>query len=128
MKTCLQCSRNKNKETPAEDQDQDTLAHDCSKNWTLSSQAMEAAIIVAGFQKSLQDHGLIYRYVVGDADSSVFKRIQTEVHYLGRLSVEKIDCKNHAVRGINSKLYHIVGSGPYAKKDQDYIKSRNINR
>lgn len=128
IKTCVICDKYADPAT--EDQNishNPAPPHTCYKNWTDSSQSMEADIIVEGFRKSLPDHGLIYRYLVGDADSSVYAKIQSQVVYPGRLPVEKIDCINHAVRGLNSKLYSIVNSTGYAKEDRDLIQSV-INR
>ncbi|OXA41635.1 hypothetical protein Fcan01_23885 [Folsomia candida] len=76
--------------------------HHCYKNRNDSSQAMEADIIVDGFRRSLMDHGLIYRYM-------------------------KIDCVNHAVRGLNSKLYNIINCTSYLKQHRDMVKAV-INR
>jgi len=67
-KTCFQCAVNlrtgkfKN--------------HDCGKNWTGSSTAMESSIILEGFQRSISNHGLVYSSFVGDGDSSVHSTIQ----------------------------------------------------
>jgi hypothetical protein len=101
--------------------------HTCFKNWNDSAQAMESDIILEGFRRSLDDHGLMYRYMVGDADSSVYAKIQSQVLYPGRIPVEKIDCINHAVRGLNSKLYSIINCTTYSKEIRDSIKAV-INR
>lgn len=119
MKTCSICDQVSNQD--------DIPDHTCYKNWKDSAQSMEADIIVDGFRRSIDDHGLIYRYMVGDADSSVFARIQSQVVYPGRIPVEKIDCVNHAVRGLNSKLYHIMNTTSFLKNHRDMIKSV-INR
>lgn len=39
--------------------------HVCYKNWTKSSTAMEADIIVEGFRNSVHMHNLKYRTVIG---------------------------------------------------------------
>lgn len=127
IKTCVICDKY---EGTCNDEDADghtAPPHTCYKNWTDSSQSMEADIIVEGFRRSLEDHGLIYRYLVGDADSSVYAKVQSQVVYPGRLPVEKIDCVNHAVRGLNAKIYSITNSTGYAKEDRDLIQSV-INR
>lgn len=78
IKTCVICDRISNHEASPSD-------HHCYKNRNDSSQAMEADIIVDGFRRSLMDHGLIYRYMVGDADSSA--KVQSQVVYPGRIPV-----------------------------------------
>ena len=60
------------------------------KNWSGSCTALEASIIIEGFNLSETMHGLRYIKVVGDGDSSVLHGIITSVPY-GRY-VEKIEC------------------------------------
>lgn len=110
MKTCIICDRFSRDDTA------EIPTHSCYKNWTDSAQSMESDIIVSGFRRSLDDHGLIYRYMVGDADSFVFAKVQSQVIYPGRIPVVKVDCVNHAVRGLNSKIYSIVNCTSYLKK------------
>ena len=80
--------------------------HTCFKNWSGSSTAMEASIIIEGFNLSETMHGLRYIKVVGDGDSSVLHSIITSVPY-GRY-VEKIECANHDVKCYHSRLANIV--------------------
>ena len=53
---------------------------------------MDANIIVEGFQRSLERHGLIYEKFVGDGDSSVYAQIMGRVSYGG--IVKKYECAN----------------------------------
>lgn len=69
---------------------------------------MEADIIVEGFKRSLEMHGLIYHKLIGDGDSSVYRRI-LETRPYGNLIVEKIECKNHLLRNFSKKLREICG-------------------
>lgn len=55
-----------------------------------SSSAMEADIIVEGFNPSESMHGLKFMRFIGDGYSSVFAKIKREVTY-GQ-SVEKVVC------------------------------------
>lgn len=147
-KTCVICDKYKNsqsssnsqtaladsdeeEESPGTSDGQDESSalpeHNCYKNFSGSSQSMEADILVEGFKCSLQQHGLIYKYLVGDADSSVYARIQKEVIYPGRTPIEKHDCVNHAVRGLNSKLYHLIDNTAYSKRDRNEV-SKNMAR
>jgi hypothetical protein len=114
VKTCVVCDKKREEE-------EEIPEHVCFKNWSQSSQAMEADVIVEGFRKSLEDHGLIYKYLIGDADSSVFSKIQMQIVYPGRTPVEKVDCVNHGVRGLNSKLFAITNNTAFDKQDRDTI-------
>lgn len=120
MKNCSICDR---RPSP----DSQLPEHHCYRNWTQSSQSMEADILVEGFRRSMQDHQLVYRYVVADADTSVYSQLQSKIIYPGRMPIEKIDCKNHAVRGLNSKLYTQVNTTSNAKSDRDLVK-KNLDR
>lgn len=57
---------------------------------------MEQDIIVEVFSKSLEQHGIIYKHMIGDGDSSVYVRIVERVPY-GR-QIVKIECANHMTR------------------------------
>ena len=102
--------------------------HHCFKNWSGSSTAMEADIIVEGFNLSESMHGLRYIKLIGDGDSSVHHNIITSVPY-GRY-VEKIECANHAVKCYHSRLANIVKDNPsfggHGKLTKDII--RNITQ
>ena len=64
-------------------------------NWTESSQAMEAYIIVKGFQQAEEKYGLRYIRFIGDGDSSVYEHIQEAVPVWG-CHVTKLECANHS--------------------------------
>ena len=68
--------RNKNVCTLAESKQQDPPEHTCYKNWTESSQAMEADINLEGFLEAESKHGLRYTKLVVDADYSVYATVQ----------------------------------------------------
>ena len=48
-----------------------TKNHECYKNWSGSSSSMESDIILEGFHKPEQQHGLCYINFIGDGDTSV---------------------------------------------------------
>jgi len=110
VKSCIFCTRKSNKD------------HKCFRNWEQSSQAMEADIIAQGFQECYEDSGLIFKHMVGDADSSVHSKVQATVMYPGRIPVEKIDCANHGVKGLNTRIFGILKNTSYCKKDRDLIQ------
>ncbi|CAD6244604.1 GSCOCG00013413001-RA-CDS, partial [Cotesia congregata] len=75
--------------------------HLCFKNYARNdpSTRMEADIIVEGFTKSINSHGLIYKSFIGDGDSSVHQSIVNNDPYKEYgIGVEKIECKNHLFR------------------------------
>ncbi|KAJ8909803.1 hypothetical protein NQ315_015323 [Exocentrus adspersus] len=97
-KYCSICSRANNKE-------EQPKSHICFKNWSQSSGAMEADIIVEGFTEGPIMHNLKYLKFVADGDSSVFAKIKENVPYGDE--VEKVECKNHAIKNYGSGLYKI---------------------
>lgn len=117
VKVCAKCSRAKTGNRQAD-------PHRCFKNWEESAQAMEADIIVEGFKKSFSQHGLMYRYVVGDADSSVFYKIKSTCFYPGGIEIQKIDCINHALRCLTTKLHGISKNTTFDKHQRDYVGSK----
>lgn len=94
---CIICKRTENKGL-------DNSDHKCFKNWAdKPCTARESDIIAEGFNFSLQMHGLIYGYIVGDGDSSVIKKNNDSKPY-GKRIIKKIECKNHLIRNDYNKL------------------------
>jgi hypothetical protein len=82
----------------------DIPQHTCHKNWDGTSTAMEAQIIVEGFLSSVDMHGLKYKKLVGDGDSSVYNKIKNIKPYGPNFYVEKIECRNHILRNYCNKI------------------------
>ncbi|XP_050303674.1 uncharacterized protein LOC126741321 [Anthonomus grandis grandis] len=80
--------------------------HVCYKNWSNTSTAMESDIIVEGFRKSLEMYNIIFKRLVGDGDSSVYKKLVKARPY-GSLLVDKVECKNHLLRNFCAKIREI---------------------
>ena len=63
----------------------------CFRNWNGSSPAMETDIVVEGFRQAESTHGVRYKRLVGDGNSSVLtsihQRVPVWVDSLGKLSV-----------------------------------------
>lgn len=97
-KYCYGCQYYERNNKPTKD-------HNCFKNYEGSSTAMEAEIIVEGFSRSIDIHGLRYLEFIGDGDSSVFARLRERVSY-GR-KIKKLECKNHAIKNYTSALYKV---------------------
>lgn len=69
---------------------------------------MESDIIVEGFKRSMEMHGIIYKRLVGDGDSSVYNKLLESRPY-GNVLVEKIECRNHLLRNFSKKIKDICG-------------------
>lgn len=97
-KYCYMCNSNKKNQTEKK--------HKCYKNHKGSSTSMEQEILVQGFQASESMHGLRYKFIISDGDSSALAKIQQFVSY-GRYVV-KLECANHMVRNYTAKLHKIT--------------------
>ncbi|KAK4885602.1 hypothetical protein RN001_001873 [Aquatica leii] len=113
-KYCYVCSRSKR-----------SKKHDCYKNWNHTSTAMEAMIIAEGFQKSVATHNLIYGRVIGDGDSSVYKKLTALAPYGPTFIIEKIECRNHLLRNYLNKLAEILKNSTFPISQRKKIT--NIN-
>lgn len=80
--------------------------HKCYKNWSGTSTAMETDIIAEGFQKSLSMYNIKFMKMVGDGDSSVYRKLLQLKPY-GNQLVQKIQCKNHLLRNFAKKVRDI---------------------
>ncbi|XP_045763690.1 uncharacterized protein LOC123866281 [Maniola jurtina] len=70
----------------------DVTEHRCFKNWSDSANAMEADIIAEGFAKSVEMHGIKYKNLVGDGDSSIMKKLLLKKPYGSDFTISKIEC------------------------------------
>ncbi|KAL4122792.1 hypothetical protein QTP88_015067 [Uroleucon formosanum] len=94
---CIICNRAKTKnESPSN--------HNCFLNWTKSATCMEADGVAEGFLKSVELHGLKFKKLIGDGDSSVTKRLSEILPYGQNFLVQKIECRNHLLRNYVQKL------------------------
>lgn len=103
-KYCCICARSQYKNTNS-----DIPEHTCFKNWDNTSASMEANIIVEGFANSEKMYGLRFLKLVGDGDSSVHKELLKAKPY-GNMMVEKIECRNHLLRNLSSRLRDITST------------------
>ena len=94
-----------------------TKEHECFKNWTGSSSSMESDIILEGFSKAEEQHGLRYTSFIGDGDSSVHSTLRENIKVWGH-AITKLECANHAVKCFRSHLENLV-------KDKPQYKGRN---
>jgi hypothetical protein len=100
-KYCKKCFYYKNLEKPSP-------VHKCFKNWKSTSTSMEAAIILDGFKQSLDMHKLRFKNLIGDGDSSVYKKIRNGRPYGPSYFVHKIECRNHILRNFCNKIREIA--------------------
>lgn len=64
---------------------------------------MESEIIVEGFKRSIEMHGIRYGYLVGDGDSNVTRKLYDVRLYPQKL-VQKIECCNYLLRNLCGRL------------------------
>ena len=95
-KYCSVCAINNRRGTPIPD-------HKCFRNWSGSSCSMEADIILEGFQQSERMHGVQYRWLIGDGDSSVYHAVVSGVPSYG-INIKNVECTNHAVKRYRNRL------------------------
>ncbi|KAK5639603.1 hypothetical protein RI129_012095 [Pyrocoelia pectoralis] len=93
--------------------------HICYKNWSGTSTGMEAAIIVEGFKNSVNMYGIKYIKLVGDGDSSVYRKLREVMPYGPGIMIQKIECKNHILRNYINKLKEL------SKKPKTALKLKN---
>lgn len=51
------------------------------KNYEGPSTGMDSTVLVEGFNSSITDYGLKYKFMIGDVDSSVYVRILQNLTY-----------------------------------------------
>ncbi len=90
------------------------IAHDCYQNWSQSSQAMEADILLDGFSTCEEKYGLRYMRLIGDGDSSVMAVLHDKGPYWCK-RVEKLECANHACKCLRGNLEKLVADSPKFK-------------
>ena len=95
-KYCSVCAINNRRGTPIPN-------HKYFRNWSGSSCSMEANIILEGFQQSERMHGVQYRWLIGDGDSSVYHAVVSGVPSYG-INIKNVECTNHAVKRYRNRL------------------------
>ena len=93
-KSCVTCDKNQDKIPP----------HKCYKTWSEPPNGMESDNILSGFQSSIETYELVYNKFIGDGNFSVHAKI---IIVYGDFQVEKIECMNHVLRNLTSKLLDI---------------------
>lgn len=111
----------------------DVPPHRCFNNWEKSLTSIESNVITEGFCSSLQMHGMKYKYLIGDGDSSVYKNLCEFRPYGPNYHIIKIECKNHLLRNFCSRLKDITfkkhsSSGKLIPVDLRQYLRENIRR
>jgi len=122
-KFCTICDR-------AERNNLEPSAHKCYKNFdrNASSTSMESDAIVEGFKCSLEMHGLIYKTIIADGDSSVYQSIKNNAPYREQMvTVKKIECSNHLLRNLCKKLKTVAETvQPKQHRKRGFVELRNV--
>ena len=77
--------------------------HECQANFSGSSGAMDAAGLLAIFQRSIEKHSARYVEFLGDGDSKAHKKLVEEEVY-GEVPVENLECVGHVQECLGSRL------------------------
>jgi hypothetical protein len=118
-KYCTVCERISTQNSEKTDND-----HVCFKNYNGPSTAMETDVILDGFRKSVEMHGLIYGKLIGDVDSSVYKKLLQFAPYGPQFHIEKIECKNHVLRNYITKLTELKNNTAYGINQRKVLASK----
>lgn len=122
-KRCAQCDSAKRRKEIAK-------THDCRKNFSGSSKAMEGSVAVSLFKKAL-DTNTKYKTLIGDDDSTTIAWLRAEVDS----EVEKQSDINHSKRALHGQLAAIKSKHKeltqrvidYIKKCYIYAITQNAN-
>ena len=76
----------------------------CTINFTGTSQAMEGAIAVDLWSRSVKRNQLVYSTYIGDGDSSSFKRVVESDPYDGLEPIRKEECLGHLQKRVKKHL------------------------
>jgi len=105
-------------------------SHKCYKNFdrNAASSSMESDVVAEGFKCSIEMHGLIYKTVIADGDSSVYQSILDNNPYQKHMvTVKKIECVNHLFRNLSKKLKAVSETTlPNRQRNKNFVKYRNI--
>jgi len=109
----------------AEKLNKESATHKCYKNWgrDCSSTSMEADAIVEGFKTSIEKYKLIYSTYIADGDSSVYKKI-IQANPYSNIFIEKIECRNHLLRNLATKIKDIAKTKGRLGKLRNVIENR----
>lgn len=99
--------------------------HNCFKNYAGPSTGMESNILVEGYKRSIEMHGLIYGRMISDGDSSTYSKIIAARPY-ANVTVQKIECQNHIMRNMCNKLTQLKTDTRYPLRCRKQITGKKI--
>lgn len=69
-------------------------------------------------------HGLVYKTFIADGDSNVALAVENTYKEEGDIVVNKIQCKNHAIRRLNYNLYKLNKNTQFSSSDRNILEKR----
>ena len=122
-KYCTTCYR-------AEKLDLIPKKHLCCRNFPYSaaSSLMESEALVEGFQKSFDNYRIIYKYYVGDGDSS-FQKSLIDANPYAQFNIipRKMECTNHLLRNFCKKASLVTTiTQKKSQRQKGFVTLRNM--
>ncbi|KAL8589050.1 hypothetical protein ACOMHN_055063 [Nucella lapillus] len=112
---CHTCETNKEKLEGMEEVEQEEWmeahAAECSINHEGSVKAMEKEAAVTLWNRSVQRHGLRYRTMLSDGDSTAFTAVRESQPYGPQRLVTKLECVNHCHKRMGTALRKAATEG-----------------
>ena len=102
----------------------DGSEHDCRKNHTSSSGAMESESAVIVYKRSEEKRGLRYVGYLGDGDSSAFNSVVASKPYGNTCKIYKLECINHIAKRVGARLRNLVET--FKKNKQKLSDGKSI--
>ena len=90
----------------------------CTANFTGTSQAMEGAIAIKLWKRSIERNQLVYSTYIGDGDSSSYKRLVESNPYGDLESVRKEECLGHVQKRLEKHLKKSSQTAPAVTKSK----------
>ena len=90
----------------------------CTANFSGTSQAMEGAIAIKLWKRSVSQNQLVYSTYIGDGDSSSFKKLIVSDPYEGQENVRKEECLGHVQKRLKKHLKKASSTSPAIAKSK----------
>ena len=103
-KKCCNCSDERKVSFPEEYESFKEQHSDCTINFTGTSQAIDGAIAVDLWKRSVTRNRLVYSTYIGDGDSYSFKRVEESDPYEGHKPIRKEECLGHLQKRVKKHL------------------------